>query len=108
MGRASKIDLLTPGQQLTMDRCVRAYRYRDLDGLLEDLKAQGIEMSRSALHRYVVKLQQRDALCAGPEEGTIVTIVERGSGSVRVLKTAATGQAVAALIANIGPATDVS
>jgi hypothetical protein len=108
MGRASKVDQLLPEQQSVVDRCIRAYRYRDLDFLLADLKEQGFVMSRSALHRYVSRLQKRDSLCASPEEGTIVTIVERGTGAVRVLKTAATGQAVAALIAGLGPATDIS
>lgn len=65
------------------------------------LADQGINIHRSTLHRYVADLRESDALCALPDEGTIVTIVERGTGQVNVVKTAATGQAVASLIEKI-------
>jgi len=65
-----------------------------------------VEIGAASLRGQVSRA--RFFFCAGPEDGTIVTIVERGTGSVRVLKTAATGQAVAALIAGLGAATGIS
>lgn len=83
---------------MTVDRIIRAYRYLDLDGIVEELEEQGISLARSSVHRYLVDLRERDSMCAQPAEDTIVTIVERSTGVVRVIKTAATAEALVSLI----------
>lgn len=84
MGRLLKIELLPEAERIAIDRSIREHRYMLLDEIVADLAAQGIVVGRSSLHRYVVKLREKDATLATPEEGTIVTIVERGSGEVTV------------------------
>ncbi|MCD2164689.1 hypothetical protein [Comamonas koreensis] len=83
-----------------VNRIIREHRYVNLSKIQEQLAKDGLDVKRSTLHRYVVALKKRDALLARPEEDTIVTIVERSSGEVRVVKTAITAEAVAALIAS--------
>lgn len=102
MGRLSLGRRLEAETRGIVDRCIRANQYQDLLGIVAELAGQGITIPRSTLHRYVTALREADALCALPDEGTIVTIVERGTGQVRVVKTAATGLAVAALIEKTG------
>ena len=55
-----------------------------------------------------MKLREKDATLATPEEGTIVTIVERGSGEVRLVKTAASAEAIATLIMTFRPNQPIS
>ena len=77
---------------------IRTSSYIDLDKVLAKLRESGIALSRSALYRYASKLRARDAMTATPQERTIVTIVERPSGLVQVVKTSLPGEKVAALI----------
>lgn len=108
MGRLSVVHRLEATTRAIVDRCIRSNQYQDVAGMMGELAAQGINIHRSTLHRYVAALRESDALCALPDEGTIVTIVERGTGQVRVVKTAATGQAVSALIEKIARPDHVS
>lgn len=102
MGNHFSISRLPAEQQALVNKSIRSNRYRDLDIIMDELSDLGVGgFSRSALHRYLCVLREKDALCAQPEDGTIVTIVERGTGEVRVVKTSASGEAVAALIAGI-------
>jgi hypothetical protein len=99
MARTFKIDDLDLAQQMQVDQCIRIYRYMHLDRILhmiQELKIEGV--SRSALHRYLLKLKAKDQLHAQPDEGTIITIVERGTGEVRIVKSTASGLAIASLI----------
>ena len=86
MGRLLKIELLPEAERIAIDRSIREHRYMLLDEIVTDLAGQGIAVGRSSPHRYVVKLREKDATLATPEEGTIVTIVERSSGEVRLVK----------------------
>ncbi len=105
MGRNSKIANLPIEKQMQVDQCIHAHRYISLNGMMITLRELGITtVSRSALGRYVAGLRERDALHAQPEEGTLVTIVERSTGEVRIVKTCASGLAVAALIEKISTA----
>ena len=98
MGRLGTVRQLTQEQQSTIDRCIRAHRYLDLDAIVMTLKDMEVTLARSTLHRYVSQLRRKDSLCALPDEGTIVTLVERGTGEVRIVKTAASAVALAAMI----------
>jgi hypothetical protein len=103
MGRRSTIDKLPPKVRTVIIDCIRANRHFTLDEIIFSLEQHGFtQMSRAALHRYLPTLDKKDALCANPNEGTIVTIVERGSGEVRTVKSSASGLAIEELIKEIG------
>lgn len=102
MGRNCNIASLPVEQQAQVDECIRSHRYMNLDSIMEAIGEFGISgVSRSALHRYLGGLKEKDALHAHPEEGTIITIVERGTGEVRIVKTCASGLAIATMIEKI-------
>lgn len=79
-----------------------------LDDMVTDLAAQGISVNRSSLYRYMLKLREKDATLATPEEGTIVTIIERATGEVRLVKSAASADAIATLIMTFRPNCPIS
>ena len=98
MGRTSTAKRLTPAAQHALNLAIRGSRYIDLEQVRTKLQGSGITLSRSSLYRYAAKLRERDAMTATPDEGTVVTIVERPSGLVQVVKTSMPAEAVAALI----------
>ena len=109
MGRRSNIEILEPKLRSAMIDCIRAHRRFTLDEQMSYLKERGFtQVSRSGLGRFLQEFDKKEALCANPNEGTVVTIVERGTGEVRVVKSSASGLAIAALIKNIGLADSVS
>ena len=77
------------------------------EGLTAYLYEKGNVMTDTP-NRYRLKLREKDATLATPEEGTIVTIVERGSGEVRLVKTAASAEAIATLIMTFRPNQPIS
>lgn len=102
MGRISTLLYLTPEQQESFKSCVRSHQYVNLDLMMVDLQKRGIAgITRSALHRHVVRLKEADALCANPDQGTVITIMERGSGEVRVVKTSASALSIATMLEKI-------
>lgn len=101
MGRTATVKRLTPVAQQALDLAIRASSYIDLDKVLVKLHERGIVLSRSALYRYATKLRARDVMTAAPNEGTVVTIVERPSGLVQVVKTSMPGEEVARLIQQV-------
>lgn len=108
MGRHCSIRTLGPAKSNTVDQVIRAYRYIHLDDMVLELADRGIKIARSTLHRYLRALRERDMLCARPEEGTIVTIVERATGEVRVIKCCIASADLHAIIEANGPAKAVS
>ena len=98
MGRIFSIKQLDQQVQLEVDRTIRSHGYVNLDRMLEALQAMGLSITRSSLYRYVVDLRARDALTAHPDEGTIITVVERSTGQVRVIKTSMSADSVVALL----------
>lgn len=81
----------------------------NLDAILEAILAAGVgEISRSALGRYVPTLKQGDSLKASPEEDTVITVVERRTGEVRVIRISAPADLVAAQIEKLRPPTRIS
>lgn len=102
MGKHHSIDCLPPAQLEQVKECIRSHRYMLLDRMLSDLRAQGVDgISRSALGRYVPRLKAEDSLRVSSNEDTIVTIVERSTGVVHIVKTSASASTVAARIAKI-------
>lgn len=101
MGRIFSIHYLEPEQHAKVDACLRRHRFANLDAMLAELQADGISISRSALHRYARDLKARDVEQVGTADNTVVVIMERASGTVRTITTAASGAAIAALIEKI-------
>jgi hypothetical protein len=98
MRRVSKIESLSVEHLVKVQRCIRAHRYQQVDMMLVDLSESGIQLSRSPLYRYVAKLRNMDAMVACGDEGTIITITERVSGKVMVVKSSASADAITSLI----------
>ena len=109
MGNVSKIAKLDLQLQMQINDCIRAHRYIQIDVIMKALKELGFDgIHRSNLHCYIVKLKAQDALMANPDEGTIITIVERATGEVRVVKSRASGSAILSLIAKINEPPNIS
>jgi hypothetical protein len=108
MSRPTKIEQGPEHIRIAIDRCIREHRYMGIDDMHTDLAAQGVSVTRSSLHRYMLKLRDKDATLATPEEGTIVTIVERATGEVRLVKSVASADAIATLIMTFRPNRPIS
>ena len=108
MGRNTKIDKGPDHERIAIDRCIREHRYMGLDDMVSALAAQGVSVNRSSLHRYMLNLREKDANLASPEEGTIVTIVERSTGQVRLVKSEASADSIATLIMTFRPNRPIS
>lgn len=87
MGHLSSFLYLSPEQHAFADACIRRHRHARLDVIQEELKAAGIEISRSTIGRYVKKLREQDGGLVDENVATVVTIVDRANGHVVVLKT---------------------
>lgn len=102
MSKPHSIDLLSPPEHEIVVRSIRAHRYAQVNLIAEDIKAAGIEkISRSAIGRYVARVRARDEQTAQPDQNTIVTVVQRSTGTVQVIKTSASAETVMAQIAKI-------
>lgn len=99
MGRKSTFESQEPQKQASILAFIRANRHLGIDdiraGLLE---SEGFDMARSTLHRTITKINARDQLLARADEQTVVTVVDRVSGDVRVIKTCVPGALIDALI----------
>ena len=99
MGRRAKIDKLPPELHTAAIDCIRAHRHLTINEIVRVFEERGFpKISRSAIQRFLPGLDKKDALCANPNEGTIVMIVERGTGEVRTVKSSASGLAIEAMI----------
>ncbi len=83
----------------------QANRHATLSSLKVILAEQmGLEISRSAIHRNLREMDATGQTMARPEESTVVTIVGRTTGEVRIVKTDLPGAVVEELICQSGPA----
>lgn len=103
MGRNSKVQRLPAEQAITVDRIIRQFRYVNLDGIKLALEERGIQISRSAIGRYVRKLEDRDSLFANLPDDTLVVIIERSTGATATFSTRLDKAAIVSLIASKQP-----
>ncbi|WP_200225585.1 phage protein Gp27 family protein [Rubrivivax gelatinosus] len=103
MSRKSSILYLSREDHVKVDACVRRHRFVNYSGMQAELRAAGIDVSRSALHRYVQKVQAGDAAPPVASAACVVVIVERASGAVRSLTTEASGEQIEAAIRSLNP-----
>lgn len=108
MGRASTVKKMKPEHRIVVEDTIRKHNYLGLDEMVVELEKKGIMITRSTLHRYLQRLEAKDHLLAGPDEATIITIVERGTGEVRVIKTSASASILANIIVQNCPVVSVS
>lgn len=70
MGRRSTLRQLTPEDIETLHQKIRASWYGDVDDNHQWLISKGYEVTRSALHRYMIRLRETDKQ-AGIERAAI-------------------------------------
>lgn len=99
MTRRSFMDALPANQKAKAIAVLRANRHQSLDWITAALSEQvGVETSRSAVHRALAKLNAYDRRSAATGEGTVVTIVERATGEIRLVTTGLPASTVEGLI----------
>lgn len=101
MGRASNVAYLKPEERAIVDGCIRRHLYVNTAAMVLELAGRGINLSKSGLNRYALKLREGDSRHAGTADATVVIIVERQTGSVTSLTTSASRDVVACLVAGL-------
>ena len=101
MSRASNVAYLKPEQRAIVDGCIRSHLYVNTAAMVLELAGRGIQLSKSGLNRYALKLKEGDARHTGTADATVVIIVERETGSVTSLTTSASRDVVAGLVAGL-------
>lgn len=99
MGRLSSIQRLTPDVRVKFDALLSAHPHFTLDQLMSLLAENNLDVcSRSALGRYLAAENGRRSFPPLDDDETVITIIERRSGEVRVLRTPVSATLVAAAV----------
>ena len=101
MGRNSTMQQMTAEDNARADACIRQHRFININAIKAALEAEGIQISRAALHRYMQRLAKRDGLNFGSENDTVIVVMQRSTGAVVQLSTTATIEMVVSHIASI-------
>lgn len=101
MGRASSIRSLPVDLRQRAEALIRQHDYAQIDHVLARLVAEGVSISRSGLHRYAQQLKERDGLYAGNPDRTVVVLMDRATGNVTTLTSAAEASVVAQAISKL-------
>lgn len=96
MSAYSSIYDLSAKQQMGLDTLIRSHNYAHIRELLEAAKATlDLDLARSTLHRYVLRLKERDRLLIGSRpEGSTVIVVDHETGQITRLHVSCTGDDV--------------
>lgn len=106
MARTPSIVKLPPDQQCRIDALLRRYQYGCYDLIMTELSADGVPISRSALHRYGQRLKSLDSLQGNAPDSTVVIVVDLRTGAATQIRTAATPAVVISAIGALGPICD--
>lgn len=99
MGRLTSIQKLPPEIRAKVDALLNAHPHFTLNQLMELLSENDLNVcSRSALSRYLTAECGRRSMLPLREDETVITIIERKTGEVRVLKTPVSAALVAAAV----------
>lgn len=102
MGRIHNIDQLPAAQHDTVLRCIRAHRYINVRSILADIKNQGVNgITSSSLSRYIERVKKADHHLAVPDGDTVITVLQRSTGSVQVIKTGTSAKFVVEMLSKI-------
>lgn len=101
MPRLNKIAALSPAERQRVDHVVRASNYYNMDGMKAQLSEMGIEVSRSALFRYVGELKKRDAGVNVGVDQRLIVIMDRSTGLVTTITKESTVDQIVGLLSPI-------
>ncbi len=101
MPRLSKIEKLLPETQAQVDAVIRRHRYANLDGIKLELDELGVDVSRSAVGRYAIRLAESDALHSHGTGSTLVIVIDGNSEQSALIRTTASPSAVLSAIGSI-------
>jgi len=101
MPRLNKIAALSPAERQRVDDVVRASNYYNMDGMKAQLSDMGIEVSRSALFRYVGELKKKDAGIPVGLNQRIIVIMDRSTGLVTTITKDSTVDQIVGLLSPI-------
>jgi len=97
-GRHSTVALMSHDEQATVQRRIRDARYMLLDGVLSQLKADGLTISRSALYRYASALRLADQGIAPGEGSTVVIVLDLNTAAIFTMRTTSDPESVVSAI----------
>ncbi len=98
MGQIFKVKKLPPAKLASVDAIIRQHHYSQLNAMVTSLAGAGIDVSRSALHRYTRDLEKRDGARCQDENITVVVIVSRATGKTVTHLTPASAAKISAAI----------
>ncbi len=101
MPRLSKIEMLSPDLQAQVEAIIRRHRYADLDGIKSELDGLGIDISRSSVGRYAVRLAESDSLDCCGTGSTLVVVIDTRSDQSSLIRTTASPDAVLSAVGAI-------
>ncbi len=87
MGRVFKVNTLLSAEREQVEDVLRQYQYGQFGQASAALKELGLNISRSALHRYSKVLIQRDQQSAGQENVTVAVLIDRATGQTVMMLT---------------------
>lgn len=82
-----------------VDECIRSHQFYSIDSIRADLQEKGVEVSRSALGRYVKLLREHQGAAPMAKWNTLVVVVDRTTGQTG---TAFSQRALPELLEDIG------
>jgi hypothetical protein len=99
MGNISFANRLSAAERQAVDQLLRERQFYGIDDAVTLLQDQGIQVTRSALGRYMKA--QRERLTGMPDGSppTVVTVVDRVTGAARILHSELSLEEIEALIA---------
>lgn len=89
MARLHTVQSLPAALRQRVDTLIRECLYGRIDHMREILSSEGIEVSRSSLHRYAASLREKDGQFAGSDDRTVVVLMDRQTGGVTSFTTSA-------------------
>ncbi len=85
MGNLSFANRLSLADRHAVDQLLRERQFYGIDEALTALQEQGIQVTRSALGRYMKAQRDRSAEMPEGSPPTVVTVVDRATGAARIL-----------------------
>ena len=89
---------LSSNDQATVDRTIREHNFGQLDAMVKKLANEGINLSRSSLHRYAKRLRQWDGVRCPDENVTVVVVMSRATGRTETILTPASAEQVGSAV----------
>ena len=98
MGNISFANRLSLADRQAVDQLLRERQFYGIDEALAALRNQGIQVTRSALGRYMKAQRDRSPETPDGSPPTVVTAVDRATGAARILHSELSLDEIEALI----------